>query len=138
MGNKQLTKPTRKMADISYDPNPNNAFLRDAAGAPLYKYDAEGTLRNTQTGGQFAFTTQHDYDQLAEEVLAYCAGRLDGQLERREVGGIPVWVSKGGIGGEGPDEAAEGGDHTWRGTYRALLLKRQIRRTAGMECVLFL
>jgi len=37
-----------------------------------------------------------------------------------------------------PLTAAEGGDHTWRGTYRALLLKRQIRRTAGMECVLFL
>lgn len=34
-----------------------------------YSYDVKGTLRNRNTAKQFAFTTQEDYDALAEAVL---------------------------------------------------------------------
>ena len=70
-----------------------------------YGFTVDGTLRHRSAEGdhhQFKFTTQTDYDRLAEEVLAYCQALLGACLDARAGSdGVTTWSSPQGT----PDAA---------------------------------
>jgi hypothetical protein len=89
------------------------------------------------------------YSELKIHVLAHLPGRVLGVVAQvaRKLNSLAkndlLWgflvvrdFGKPWSFSSAPLTAADGGDHTWRGTYRALLLKRQLRRTAGMHVCL--
>ena len=72
-----------------------------------YGFTDDGTLRHRgEDHHQFKFVDQVSYDQLADEVLAYCQGLLDEVLEGSVGGdGIRTWRSAEGGEGKGDEPA---------------------------------